>query len=80
VREAIDATGARLLYLTPQSPDLNPIELAFAKLKALLRSAATRTCEAPWQAIVQALDAFPPAECADYFAHAGYLPPNREPL
>jgi transposase len=80
VREAIEAKGARLLYLPPYSPDLNPIEQAFAKLKALLRRAATRTRDALWQAIAQALDAFPPAECANYFTHAGYLPPNREPL
>jgi transposase len=80
VREAIEASGARLLYLPPYSPDLNPIELAFAKLKALLRSAATRTRDALWQAIAQALDAFTPTECARYLAHAGYVPPNRDPL
>ena len=56
------------------SPDLNPIELAFAKLKALLRNAATRTCEVPWQAIAQPSMPFRLRECADYFAHAGYLP------
>src|SRR5918996_2793988 len=80
VREAIEASGARLLYLPPYSPDLNPIELAFAKLKALLRNAATRTRDALWQAIAQALDAFTPTECARYLAHAGYVPPNRDPL
>jgi transposase len=58
VRDAIEARGARLLYLPPYSPDLNPIEQAFAKLKALLRTAATRTVDALWQAIGQALDAF----------------------
>jgi transposase len=80
VREAIEARGARLLYLPPYSPDFNPIELAFAKLKALLRTAARRTGDALWRAIGHALDAFSPAECAHYLAHAGYLPPNREPL
>ena len=80
VREAIEAAGAELLYLPPYSPDLNPIELAFAKLKALLRTAASRTVEALWQGIGQALDAFTPAECARYLAHAGYVPPHRERL
>ena len=80
VRAAIEAAGAELLYLPPYSPDLNPIELAFAKLKALLRTAASRTVEALWQAIGDALDAFTPAECAHYFAHAGYVPSDRERL
>ena len=80
VRAAIEARGARLLYLPPYSPALNPIEHAFAKLKALLRTAARRTVDALWHAIGQALDAFSPAECARYLAHAGYLPPHREPL
>jgi transposase len=80
VRTAIEARGAKLLYLPPYSPDLNPIEQVFAKLKALLRTAATRTVHALWHAIGQALDAFPPAECAHYFAHAGYGPSNRKPL
>ena len=80
VREAIAAAGAELLYLPPYSPDLNPIELAFAKLKALLRAAARRTVAALWQAIGHALDAFTPAECAHYLAHAGYVPPDREAL
>jgi transposase len=73
VREAIEARGAALLYLPPYSPDLNPIEQVFAKLKTLLRSAAARTREALWSAIAYALDAFSPAECANYFANAGYL-------
>ncbi|HEU4329122.1 MAG TPA: IS630 family transposase [Roseiflexaceae bacterium] len=77
VREAIEARGAQLLYLPPYSPDLNPIEQVFAKLKALLRTAATRTVDALWHAIGQALDAFSPAECAHYLAHAGYVPSNR---
>lgn len=80
VREAIEATGAELLYLPPYSPDLNPIEHAFAKLKALLRSAAARTIEALWHTIGQLLAAFTPAECARYLAHAGYVPPHRETL
>jgi transposase len=80
VRTAIEATGAELRYLPPYSPDLNPIELAFAKLKALLRTAASRTVEALWRAIGRLLDAFTPAECARYLAHSGYVPSNREPL
>lgn len=72
VREAIEARGASLLYLPPYSPDLNPIEQLFAKLKALLRKAAARTVEALWTAIAQFLDRFPPAECANYIANAGY--------
>jgi transposase len=64
VREAIEAQGARLLYLPPYSPDLNPIEQVFAKLKSLLRTAATRTVAALWHAIGQALNAFSPTECA----------------
>jgi transposase len=80
VREAIAAAGAELLYLPPYSPDLNPIELAFAKLKALLRNAAARTIDVLWHTIGQLLDAFTPTECAHYLAHAGYVPPHRERL
>jgi transposase len=80
VREAIEARGARLRYLPPYSPDLNPIELAFAKLKALLRRAAARSVEVLWHTLGQLLDAFSPAECAHYLAHAGYVPSNRERL
>ena len=72
VREAIETAGARLLFLPPYSPDFNPIENAFAKLKALLRKAAARTIEELWRAIGDCLDAFSPSECANYFAHAGY--------
>lgn len=72
VRAQIEAAGALLLYLPPYSPDLNPIEMAFAKLKALLRKAAARTRDSLWDAIGQALDAFPPDECANYLTHAGY--------
>ena len=80
VRTAIAAAGAQVLYLPPYSPDLNPIEQAFAKLKTLLRTTAARTVTALWQAIGQLLDAFTPTECAHYLAHAGYVPSNRETL
>ena len=72
VREAIEATGARLLFLPPYSPDFNPIENAFAKLKALLRKAAARSIDELWTVIGRSLDAFTPAECANYFTAAGY--------
>ena len=74
VRDMIEATGARLLYLPPYSPDFNPIEQAFAKLKALLRKAAARTLDALEAAIAAALDAFDPDECANYFTASGYEP------
>ena len=72
VRDAIEAAAARLLYLPPYSPDFNPIENAFAKLKALLRKAAERTVEALWHLIGKLIDAYSPQECANYFAAAGY--------
>jgi transposase len=72
VREMIEAAGARLLYLPPYSPDFNPIENAFAKLKALLRKAAERTVEGLWTAIGRLIEVFTPTECANYFAAAGY--------
>ena len=72
VRQAIAAAGGFLLYLPPYSPDLNPIEQLFAKLKALLRRAATRTKDALWTAIGSLLGDFPPDECANYLAHCGY--------
>ena len=68
----IEAAGAELLYLPPYSPDFNPIENAFAKLKALLRKAAERTVDGLWSAIGRILDPFPPGECANYFTAAGY--------
>jgi transposase len=74
VREAIEARGAKLIYLPPYSPDLNPIEMVFAKLKALLRKAAERTRDALWDRIGQLLQAFTPQECANCLAHAGYAP------
>jgi transposase len=72
VRKAIREAGARLLFLPPYSPDLNPIEQVFAKLKHLLRKAAERSVEATWQRIGHLLDAFPPNECANYLRNSGY--------
>lgn len=74
VREAIEAAGATLLYLPPYSPDFNPIENAFAKLKALLRKAAERSVDGLWTAIGRLIDLFTPPECANYFTAAGYEP------
>jgi transposase len=72
VRALIEAAGATLLYLPPYSPDLNPIEMAFAKLKALLRKAAERSVDALWDKIGESLGKFSSDECANYFRHAGY--------
>ncbi len=72
VREAIEAASASLLYLPPYSPDFNPIELAFAKLKALLRAAAARSVPDLWETIKSALDAFTPSQCRNYLTAAGY--------
>ena len=72
VRQAIEEAGAHLLYLPPYSPDLNPIEQAFAKLKALLRKAQERTLEGLWSFLGRALDAFAAGECHNYFRHCGY--------
>ena len=72
VREAVEAAGATLLYLPPYSPDLNPIELAFSKLKRLLREAAERTKEELWMRIGQLLDRFTPEECQNYIRHCGF--------
>jgi len=77
VRRTIENIGAHLLYLPPYSPDLNPIEQLFAKLKALLRKAATRSLDALWRAVGELLDMFQPKECANYFANSGYLSPKR---
>jgi transposase len=74
VRRAIEAAGALLLYLPPYSPDFNPIEMAFAKLKATLKKVAARTVAELWQAIATSLSSFTPAECRNYFAAAGYDP------
>jgi transposase len=72
IRQMIEAAGGSLLYLPPYSPDFNPIENAFAKLKALLRKATERSIEGLWTVIGQLLDAFTPNECTNYFAAAGY--------
>ena len=72
VRQLIRSVGAKLFFLPKYSPDMNPIEQVFAKLKHLLRKAAARTVEAVCAAIGEALNAFSPDECANYLAHAGY--------
>ena len=72
VRQAIREAGARLFFLPPYSPDLNPIEQLFAKLKRLLRKAEERTVEATWRRIGELLDHFQPDECANYIKNAGY--------
>jgi transposase len=74
VRPAIEAAGATLLHLPPYSPDFNPIEQLFAKLKALLRKAGERSVASLWSRIAELLDAFTPTECANYFRNAGYAP------
>ena len=72
IRAAIEAAGASLLYLPPYSPDFNPIESAFAKLKAMLRKAAERTVDGLWNAIGRIIDTVTAKECTNYFAAAGY--------
>jgi transposase len=71
-RREIAAAGASILYLPPYSPDRNPIEQLFAKLKALLRRAAARSKDQLWSAIGRRLDACPSAECSNYLRHCGY--------
>jgi transposase len=71
-RHAIKAAGAHLFFLPPYSPDLNPIEQAFAKLKTLIRKAEARTAEELWKAVARTLDAFTPAECSNYLRNSGY--------
>ncbi len=73
VQEALQAVGARILYLPPYSPDLNPIEKLFAKLKAMLRKAGKRTVEALWEEVGVLLDTVSPMECRHYFASCGYV-------
>jgi transposase len=73
VKEALEEVGARLVYLPPYSPDLNPIEKLFAKLKALLRKAAVRSTRTLWKTIGRLLDRFTPVECRNYFASSGYV-------
>jgi transposase len=72
VRQAIRAAGAHLLFLPPYSPDLNPIEQAFSKLKHWMREAGARTRDTLWRAVGTILDRFTPEECANYFQNAGY--------
>ena len=72
IRDAIRSANAHLLFLPPYSPDLNPIEQVFAKLKHMLRNAAERTMEATWRRIGTLLDRFTPQECANYLVNAGY--------
>ena len=72
IRRLIRAAGAKLFFLPPYSPDLNPIEQVFAKLKTLLRKADERTIEATWRRIGSLLDCFTPAECANYLKNSGY--------
>jgi len=71
-KAAIEAAGCWFLFLPPYSPDLNPIELAFAKLKNHLRSAGARTFDAVFSAVAEACDLFSQSECQNYFRHAGY--------
>ncbi|TXH75546.1 MAG: IS630 family transposase, partial [Lysobacteraceae bacterium] len=73
IREAIEAVGATLCYLPPYSPDLNPIEKMFSKLKAMLRRAAVRTMDALWDEIGRLIDTVTPEECSNYFASSGYV-------
>lgn len=72
VREAIEAVGAELMYLPPYSPDFNPIEMVFAKLKLILRKVKKRTVEGLWGALGWIFDVFQPDECVNYFHHCGY--------
>ncbi len=72
VRQAIEAAGAELRFLPPYSPDFNPIEMAFSKLKALLKKTAARTVDDLWDAIAEAIETFTPTKCQNYFAAAGY--------
>ena len=74
VRQRIEAAGATLLFLPPYSPDFNPIEKAFARLKAMLRKAGERTVDGLWNLIGKLIGIFQPAECANYFNSCGYDP------
>jgi transposase len=75
-RQAVRQAGAHLLFLPPYSPDLNPIEMVFAKLKTLFRKAETRAVEAAWREVGRLLELFKPHECAAYLKHAGYASKN----
>jgi len=72
VKEAIESAGAEVLYLPPYSPDFNPIELVFSKLKTLVRKLKLRTMEELWKKLGELGDVFSPSECKNYFKHAGY--------
>ena len=72
VQVLLNAQGNALIFLPPYSPDLNPIEMAFSKLKTLLRKGAARTYEALWKLVGSVCDLFPPTECQNYFKAAGY--------
>jgi len=74
IREAIEATGAVMLFLPPYSPDFNPIEMAFSKIKALLKKAAARTILDLWEAIRNAIDAVTPQDARNFFTACGYEP------
>jgi transposase len=74
IREAIEATGASVLFLPPYSPDFNPIEMAFSKIKALLRKTAARTVQALWEPIRDAIDAVTPQDAQGFFTACGYEP------
>jgi len=74
VRDLIKAAGARLLFLPPYSPDFNPIEKAFSRLKAMLRKTGERTVSGLWSLIGRLVDLFQPHECANYFSSSGYDP------
>jgi transposase len=73
VREAIEAAGATLVYIPPYSPDLNPIEMVFAKIKSILRKKALRTIEALWKQLGEISECISPTECRNYLRHAGYF-------
>jgi transposase len=78
VKAAVKAAGAELLFLPPYSPDLNPIELVFSKLKTLLRRAAERTIDPLWNRLGELMDHFPPQECSNFIRHAGYAQTRTE--
>jgi len=73
VKEAIESVGAKVLYLPPYSPDFNPIEMVFAKLKTLVRKSKLRKMEDLWRKLGELCDLFSPNECLNYFTHAGYV-------
>jgi len=77
VKEAIESVGAKVIYLPPYSPDFNPIEMVFSKLKTLIRKAKMRTVETLWNKLGELCDLFTPEECKNYFKHAGYTKNTR---